>query len=216
MSDIRLVARESAGSVARVAAGGYRGASGTRDGALFVADWLRALAHEGRVFIASDADANDAVLGQTSFADTTPTFLLRVPSGTTAIPIFASLQQSGSVAGGAITVTFEIDNADPYASGGTAETILSTRTDQPFTPGCSLYSNPTVTTGNYGVQVDNFLVGPDISSAEGAINRILWTPPAPIFLVGPASKKIYTYAASTGPTWQWAIGWAEIPTTAIQ
>ena len=185
----------------------------TPDGALFSASWLHSLAMEGRVFFASDADANDLVLGQTSFADTTPTFLLRVPTSTVAMPLFFSLAQMGSVAGGAVTVTAEIDNADPYASGGTSETILSSRTTQPVTPACTLYSNATVTTGNYGVQVDNWLLGPDISPAEGAPNKVIWTPPVPIFLVGAASFKVYTWAATTGPSWGWSFAWAEIPTT---
>ena len=214
MADIRAFARQSAGGISRAAAGSLVGLSATRDGALFTADWLRALAMDGKVYLASDADANDMVTGQTSFADTTPTFLLRVPSGTTAIPLYANLQQAGTVAGAFITVTVEIDNADPYASGGTAETILSSRTDQPSSPACSVYSNPTVTTGNYGVQVESRVVGQDVSPAEGANNNILWTPQVPMFLVGPASLKIYTYAGTTGPTWLWAIGWAELPTAA--
>ena len=65
-------------------------------------DLLTWLAADGRIFYASDADQNDMVTGQTSFAATTPTFLLSVASGTTVIPLMMKLAQSGSVAGGAV------------------------------------------------------------------------------------------------------------------
>ncbi len=46
----------------------------------FNADISWRLAIEGRFFYASDADQNDYVTGQTSFANTTPTFLLENPA----------------------------------------------------------------------------------------------------------------------------------------
>src|SRR5690349_4912055 len=112
------------------------------------------LALDGRLFVAGDADENDMVTGQTSFAATTPTFLLQVPSGTTCLPLSVDLSQSGTVAGGDITVVIEVDDIDRYSSGGTAETIFSpTKTSGPTsapvarTPACVLYSNPTAAAG---------------------------------------------------------------------
>lgn len=178
-------------------------------------DVLSMLAAQGQVFYASDADQNDTITGQTSFADTTPTFLLRVPAGTTAIPLMISLTQTGTVAGGAISMLMEIDNADRYASGGTAETILSSRTVGGESPLCSLYSNPTASSG-YGVRIDAQQVGADVDTAEGAPNRVRWTPEAGLdFLVGPSSWLVYTYAGTTGPTWDWTFKWAEFPTTEL-
>lgn len=192
---------------------GLRSARGLSDGAIIQVPWFTALALEGRVFYASDADQNDLVTGQTSFAATTPSFLLRVPSGTTAIPLMVDLGQTGSVAGGAVDVIIEIDDADRYSSGGTAETILSARTDQPITPACSLYSGATASAG-YGVRVIGRTIGQDVSPAEGAVNAFVWHPSleAPPLLVGPAALAIYTYAGTTGPTWFWTIKWAELPT----
>lgn len=175
-------------------------------------DILSALAMEGRAFYASDNDQNDVVTGQTSFANTTPTFLLDVPSGTTAIPILVALTQSGSVAGGDIDVIMEIDNADRYASSGTSETVLCARTSGGRSNLCTLYSNPTAESG-YGVRIWGVHVAPDISPAEGVINELVWTPAGTLdYIVGPGALAIYTYAGTTGPTWLWTIKWIEIPT----
>lgn len=217
MSDVRYIARANAGGVQRAGAGGYIGASATRDGAGFTADWLHALAAEGRIFVASDADQNDLVLGQTSFVNTTPTFLLNVPDGSVAIPLYVSLTEAGSVAGDYIDVLFEIDNIAAYASAGTAETVLSARTDHPTANLCTLYSNPTATAG-YGVLVDSFRLAEDVDPASadaGLPFGLKWKPPYPMYLVGPASLKIFTFAASTGPSWAWSIAWAELPETAL-
>ena len=85
------------------------------------------LAAGGRVYIASDADQNDRVTGQTSFANTTPTFLLNNPSTSTVvcIPFYYQLTQTGTVAGGAISIETEARSATAYASGGTSEGVSS-------------------------------------------------------------------------------------------
>lgn len=176
-------------------------------------DFITRLAMNGRVFYASDADQNDTVTGQTSFAATTPTFMIDVPSGTTCIPLMVSLFQTGAAAaGGAINVLIEIDNADRYASGGTAETVLGARTTGAETNACTVYSGATANSG-YGVRIFGATLGPDISPAEGAVQEVLWTPQAGYdFLVGPAGFLVYTYASTPGPEWNWTIKWAEFPT----
>ncbi len=175
------------------------------------------LALNGKVFYASDADQNDLVTGQTSFATTTPTFQLNVPTGTIAIPLMMSLCQTGGAAGGAIDVIMEFDNANRYNTGGTAETAFNARSDlaATITPLCTLRSGATATDA-YGVRVMGLTVGNDVSPAEGAVQEIIWTPPAGLdFLVGPAAWNVFTYAAATGPTWFWTFKWAELPSGAI-
>lgn len=172
------------------------------------------LASQGRIYTASDADQNDLVTGQTSFVVTTPTFLLDVPAGITVVPLMVSLGQTGTVAGDAISVIVELDNADRYASSGTAETVFNNKTaGGVVTNASTLYSNPTAETG-YGVRVFGTTVAQDVAPAEGISNEIIWTPTStPEFLVGPAAFIIYTYAGTTGPTWFWTIKWAEFPTS---
>lgn len=178
-------------------------------GAGVAADYLWRLALEGRLFTASDTDQNDLITGQTSFADTTPSILLRVPAGTVALPLFVNLSQTGSVAGGAIDVIIEIDDADRYASGGTVETTfsgLASRRRRPTT--CSPVTGATTSSG-YGNRVWAATIGQDVSPAEGAVQGPFWRPEMPYFLEGPASFLVYTYAGTTGPTWFWSLGWAE-------
>lgn len=192
--------------------GAQRPLLGSRDGAAYVGDYMLMQALAGRIFAASDADQNDAVTGQTSFANTTPTFLLNVPSGTTAIPLWVNLQQSGSVAGDFITVIIEIDNIAAYASGGTSETVLSTRVDAPVANVATLYSGATATAG-YGVSLYHATMAEDVDPASADaqfFGPVLWRPAAPVILVGPASLKVFTFAGTTGPTWLWSIGWCEL------
>lgn len=179
-------------------------------------DWASRMALAGRVFYGSDADQNDLVTGQTSFAATTPTIMIDVPSGTTCVPLMVSLTQTGSVAGGAIDVIIEIDNADRYNTGGTSETVLGSRTTGAETNACTLYTGATANSG-YGARIYGITIGQDVSPAEGAPNEVLWTPSGGYdFLVGPAGFLVYTYAGSTGPTWFWTVKWAEFATnTAI-
>lgn len=177
---------------------------------ILTADYLWELARQGRVFLASDADQNDLVTGQTSFADTTPSFLLDVPTGTTAIPLFLNLSQTGTVAGGAIDVIIEADKRTRYASGGTSEKVFSSRA-QMAGPASKLYTGATAATG-YGIRLWAATIGMDVSPAEGAVQGPFWKSEAPYFLDGPASLNVYTYAGTTGPTWFWTVCWAEIPT----
>jgi hypothetical protein len=175
-------------------------------------DWVMALPG----FVAGDADQDDLVTGQTSFAATTPTFLLRVPAGTTAIPLFFNLAQGGTVAGGAIDVIAEIDNADRFDTGGAAETIFPTLTSGGPDPLCTLRSGATALAG-FGQRVDSWRVTADVAPVStDIIPKIVWRAEETYRLVGPASFLIFTYAGTTGPSWFWSIGWKEVPTVNLR
>jgi len=188
-----------------------------RDGSLVSSNFIEALAMEGRVFYASDGDQNDTVTGQTSFANTTPTFLLDVPKGITAIPLYMHIVQTGTVAGGEIALLMEIDDGERYSTGGTAEKVLSSRTDMPIKNVCTLYSGATATAG-YGVGIYHAEVVQDIDPAaadDWRWHNILWTPSLPNFVVGDGAWAIYTVAGSTGMTMYWSLAWAEIPSSSL-
>lgn len=168
---------------------------------------------EGRLFIAADADQNDRVTGQTSFANTTPTFMLNNPitSGVLCIPSRVRLTQTGTVAGGDVFV--EIEAASPSAfSSGTLEKAVSGAFGMPSAPAeqCGAYSTVTAIAG-YGMKLYHYTLGPDVSPAEGVINNLEYSPPPGLFLWPNSSLSVFTYAASTGPTWDWGIEWYEIP-----
>ena len=194
---------------------------GTRDGAAFSADYILNLLMQGRLFVASDADENDRVTGQTSFAATTPTFLLSVPAGTTAIPLLVNLGQAGTAAGGDISVMLSYDSVNRFSTGGTSEAIRSLRTDQPVSPLCSLYSGATAAAATNARVLLSLGEVPAVAGANTATRQDSYLSLAayrdflPGLLVGPAAFLVFTYAAATGPTWEWSVAWAEIPTSDI-
>lgn len=219
MSDIRGVVHGGSG-VARAGRDAFRSVAVTPNGVLFAADYLHALAREGRIFVARDADEDDTITGATSYAATTPTFLLAVPDNTIAIPLWVGLVQAGTVAGGNISVHISADNTNLYSSGGTAETgVKSTRTDNPTSPLSTLYSTAgsaitaaAATTSR--IVLHHARIAPDVdpASADAQNFDFLWDGSKfPIYVVGAGSFLVYTYAATTGPTWRWSIGWAEVP-----
>lgn len=171
-------------------------------------DFLWKASYEGKVFVAGDADQNDVVTGQTSFANTTPTLMLDVPDGINCIPLFVDLMQTGTVAGGDIELLFEIDRVDRYSSGGTSEKVFSSMMGGPKNK-VACYSGATAVAG-YGMTLSRYDLAPDVSPAEGAVNKPFWTPPYPVILRGPAAFLIYSSAGITGPTWFWNIGWIEL------
>lgn len=183
----------------------------TRDGVGFSADIILKWALEGRVFISADADQNDTVAGQTSFANTTPTFLLRVPAGVIAMPLYVDLSQTGTVAGGDIELVIEYDRIERYSSAGTSEKVSNalTRGGQYGSNRCLLYSGATAVAG-YGMRVFSADIAADVSPAEGILPGPLWTPMVPLLLVGPAALLVYSSAATTAPTWLWSAAWVEL------
>lgn len=176
------------------------------------------LAAEGRVFDFAASAINTTATGTTTLANTTPTWLLDVPSGVTCIPLYASLQQAGTVAGGAVTVIMEKDNADRYTSGGTAMTAYNDHGED-LPTGVAFYStigSAITATNAYGIQMWAPLVGQDVSPAEGVSNELVWTPPGALdFLVGPAAWLINTNAGTTGPTWQFSFKVAVFSSTEL-
>ena len=184
-----------------------------RLGGIFPADLTGLAARAamaGRLIVASDADQNDALTGQTSFVNTTPTLLLNVPSGSCAIPVAVELVQTGTVGGGAVDVLIEADDIAAFASGGTAETLFYFRNGAGFTTACAVYSGATATAG-FGTNLFQATIGQDVSPAEGAVNGVFWRPRVPYILVGPASLKVFTYAATTGPSWFWHVEFIDLP-----
>lgn len=178
------------------------------------ADFAWRLALEGRLFIASDADQNDRVTGQTSFANTTPTFTLNNPanSGVLCIPSRIRLTQTGTVAGAAVFV--EISGAAPTSfASGTAELAVSGALGMPNAPQekCTVYSTVTATAGAGTAKLYHFSLAADVEPAEGVINNPEYVPPTGLFLWPNSCIHVFTYAATTGPTWDWGFEWYEVP-----
>ena len=169
------------------------------------------LSARGLVWQASDGDQNDTVTGQTSFVATTPTLMIDVIAGFTVIPLLVSLVQTGTVAGAAVSVIIEKDDADRYDTGGTNETLYNDQ-GRTVATGIDLYSGATALAGS-GTNLLRQTVGQDVSPAEGAVQEVLWTPNRTLdYIQGPGGFLVYTYAGTTEPTWFWTIKFAVVPT----
>lgn len=150
------------------------------------------------------------VTGQTSFDATTPTFLIYHTGGTKKLILSAMhLSQVGTVAGALINVLVASDRVVRYASGGTAvvakPTFNSADTGNAdiadVTPDFTFRYNPTsdaaVATTRYHYQ---WSITPNTTN------------PVPFsvdfedgIIVGKTGAiSIYTWAATTGPTWKFA------------
>lgn len=171
---------------------------------------------EGYGFEVSGTTADASVTStQTSFANTTPTFLLDVPEGITVIPLFMGLAQTGTVAGGDIIVLMEKDNALRHSTGGTPVTPVNSRPRHARVASGRFYTNPTAIAG-FGVRMLGQRVAPDVSPAEGVINEIVWTPAGALdYIDGPGAWLVFTYAGTTGPTWLWEFKWLEVATSLL-
>lgn len=167
---------------------------------------IASLVEQGWVYDLSDSAANTTQISTTTYANTTPMYgvSLAAASGLAAIPLYATLGQTGTVAGGAITVIMEKDNA-ARLSGGSNMTSMNTLTMASGLPtGASALILPTATNA-YGLRMWGITVGQDVSPAEGVSNELVWTPPAgPEYLVTTASVGAYwginVNAGTTGAT----------------
>lgn len=186
------------------------------------------LTARGWVYNLQPGTAQDTTVtsASTSFAVTDPTFIINSFDATTPltiIPLYASLQQAGTVAGGAVNVVMEVDNASRFSSGGTAMTAQNAnfRYSSTLPTGITARSSigsAIVATSTMGIRIWGGVVGQDVSPAEGVPNELVWTPPAGgiEMLESTASRGsawvIYTWAAVTAPTWLASFKVAIFPT----
>ena len=203
---------------------------GTRDGAIFTAPWLTALALEGRCFGVNIGTGSTPITLTSAWVATTPDLYIQVPSGTTIVPVFIECAWEDTDAAGVMDVIATLSAVVDTSPGGNALTIHNMRTDKPRKSNCVAQSvTTTVTTpytGNFlefwrgtaGMAADAF------NGAEAQTNelniRTSWcikdavTPPV---IVGTGSLSIWA-TNSVGATaitgWITAI-WAEVPSNSI-
>ena len=170
-------------------------------------------AKNGQRFSVTHQTPSTDVTGQTSFAATTPTFILY--GANVALPAVlsgVSLAQVGTVAGGVISLAVAVDTTNRFSTGGTAVVPQNMRTDS---------ATASVYTFSYGAT----------AAAAGTGTRYIWEGSAPAtlgtvtsldFLDGLVLDKagstagkftgsllVYTWAATTGPSWKFQFEWVE-------
>jgi hypothetical protein len=166
---------------------------------------------EGKAFGVMVAAADTGITGQTSYAATLATVNLRNLGSKALVPLYAKFTQTGTVAGGRITYHVSTLNIDQFTS-ATALTVynLNRNSSVGSTVSASHTATlPTFTAGNQTI-VNVGDLFQTVSAVESAGVYDLF--PAPGFcVVKPGgSLQIYTDATITGPTWFWAIAWAEL------
>ena len=169
------------------------------------------LVWEGKVFGVSNPTVGTEVVGQTSYAATLATFSLRNLGSKAMVPLYALLSQADVVAGGEIVVSVQTLDTDQFTS-GTQITVRNR--NQRNSDGSSVLAYhtatlPTFTTGNAN-QVFAREIFPSVTAAN-ADNTINAFGYPGICVVRPSGAiHIYTNAAITGPSWSFAITWAEL------
>jgi len=186
----------------------------TPDGSVFTADWLHALALEGRVFNASVGTATTPITFKTGYTTAQPELAVDVPSGTTIIPIYVGVYLEDS-AGTDNEVVMLTSTTAVGAGMSTAITPKSSRTDNPIATNCSVYSaysgNGTAPT----VNAEFFRAGYAFADAN--------TQPPKLFeydvrrapmqvVVGTGSLVVYVGGTTTAPAGFIKAVWAELPT----
>ncbi len=119
----------------------YSKAQGTRDGAIFTADWILARCAEGRVFSAmAGSGSTVATFGAGSMDTTEPDLFVSVPSGTTIVPLEINIQMEayGSALAFETMAACGTGGVVPAAANYTAVTPKNLRSDVPFTSNCTV------------------------------------------------------------------------------
>lgn len=173
-------------------------------------DELMSEAWEGKVFHVNNPTIGTGVTGQTSYAATLSTFTFRNTSANKImVPLYAKLYQTGTVAGGIITIHVSTLETGQFTSGTalTAYNNNQTKQDAPAVLAYHTATLPTFTTGN-----QRLVHTETVFQTVTAANNLPIVFPAPGFVqVRPGGQlDIYTLAATTGPTWMFNIAWAEL------
>jgi len=119
----------------------YAKVQGTRDGAIFSADWVLARCLEGRVFVADAGTVTAAItFAPGAVSETEPDIAIYVPSGTTIGILEVNVQMETFGTQGIFETFGKIGTYTTAhtTSSGTAVTPRNMRSDAPFTSNCTV------------------------------------------------------------------------------
>ena len=192
----------------------YLGARGNRTGDLFVVDYFESLALQGRIFTASMGSVTTPLTFLITAANR-PDAWVRVPAGTTILPIKCNVVLEGAT-GTATEIDVRICQNDIGSGTSSAATAgpLSTRTDAILSALCTARQ---LATGDTTAETNPISVyrrtyaradeaGIDWRGIE--VSRALMGYP---YLVGPATWEVFIAGTSTQATGFVLMTWAEIP-----
>jgi hypothetical protein len=227
MADLRIVPGVANPTRLTADSGGFMAARGTRDGALFVADWKQALVMEGRGYHVTIGAFSTGITGGgagTIFDQDQPEGIISVPSGVAILPLRIHIQgQVPLLATDAdeAEALIAVDRLAAWPGDGTVttETVFNLRTDNPRASSCSAASAATanITNPTLGIELARVVVTGDIQSAVGTtwgLLDLLYEPETPPIIMGPAAVYLYWGGTVAVPGFAEA-QWLELPATAF-
>jgi len=153
----------------------YQKTQGTRDGAIWTADWVLARCTEGRVFAANVGTVTTPVEFGAGIIDEDEFDLhIAVPSGTT-IGILSIEVVMEVVGTNALMEVMAKIGTGSTCGAGTAITPRNLRSDAPFTSNCTITSAATATSGVQltGAEFMRYVVAKTITAATSGTNAAL-------------------------------------------
>lgn len=158
----------------------------------------------GMLFTVTHQTPSTTVTAQTSYAETTPTFIIDQSSEDRRIVgLEYWLSQEGTVAGGVISIRVVIDSIARRASGGTEVVPQNCDMESSVTSGATFYFNPTASTSS----TERVIWAHAAAASLGTTSTLDLEDGLGIGTTG--SILIYTWAATTAPTWSFGFRWKE-------
>ena len=191
---------------------GRRAVEGTRDGAIFTADYKMKLALMGRILVVNAGTITTPLTWLITGANR-PDVVLRVPTGTTIIPFTVEMVLEAA-AGTATELDIRMAQNDIGIGTSSAASIgpIGMRSDVPFTSAVvarQLYTgDATAETNPVSLHRQTW----PLAQASGLMPYSdYWNPTAPPILVGPASLEVFLAATTTQATGYCQIIFGEVP-----
>ncbi len=226
MADLRYVSQVNSPAVAGES--DYRSVNGTRDGAIYSADYWTQLALEGRVYVVNVGTGTSPTTFNATYSAAEPDLWIHVPTGTAIIPIYLAVGFEDTGTAQVMDVLGMVSSTGDSAVTGTALTIKNSRTDAPNASVCT--ASAVVTAAGTDPHAGNFYefwrpyagFGEDaFNGSTGWVNNMIhgtsWSvrqaAQVPIVANG---GSLAVYAAGQAATGFIVAAWAEVPSTRIQ
>lgn len=203
-------------------------ARGTRDGALYTADWIQGLIHEGRGYHVTVGAFSTGITGGgngTTITNTEPELFMGIPDGTAVLPIRIHVQCEPPLLASdndEIEILIAVDRLVTYAdtSKGSVEVKFNMRTDNPDTSLCTVASACTsaITAPTLGIELARKLYVADVQATAGNAFwqdlDLLYEPKHPPVLMGEATLLVY-FGGTVAVEGHILCEWVELPGNAF-
>lgn len=199
---------------------GLINAHSTRDGALYIADWIQGLVVEGRGYMLQFG-TEDAPINSTTVID--PTLVeasVDVAAGLTMIPFWGQGVVGTWQTAALINYMIEVDNGKVRRTGGgTAFTPLNLHTGSSLSSDATVFVGPDITTaakttaGSLEVYRESIEV--NVGDVADYWPKMEYIPAYPPIVAGPGATLVHFGCTSVDMTVYGNLMWCEIPSTMV-